>query len=512
MAFLKDTVVLLNFLPSFDSSYASKGNIYPAVGILLIGSILRQHGFKVEIIDGAYDENYLGTLTDCVTREKDRLLYVGMSVMTTQVPLALEASRAAKAIDNRVPIVWGGAHPSLFPEQTLLEKSVDVVAVNEGAVTAVKIAKAFQSGDDLSDIDGIGYKDRDGKTQNLRSAGVEDIRDLPFFDFSLIELDRYLGNRASVYQREFPRFKSKVKILPILTGLGCPYKCQFCINVILKRRYRFRDAASIVAEIIRLQSEYDVNTFIFMDEDFFINKRRVYEFLDLVEEKKLHFNWRMWCRVDHFKESYINKDLLERLGNIGYGSLVMGGESGNQEILDQLKKQITTDQILYSLKCLEGTKITPRYSFIVGLENETIHQIKTTFDFCFELKRLREDVDIACFVFRLYPGSPIYNRLVEHHQMKIPTDLDSWSAFLMKSDSYTAMPWAPEEFQKNLKYIEFCMNFSIPVHVSTSAFKDLLKQVFASICRYRLRTFNFHFPIEYTLWQWVVRLRTGRVR
>lgn len=108
MTHSKNTVVLLNFLPSFDGSYSDKGSIYPAIAILLIGSILKKHGFNVKIIDGAYYENYVEILEDYIKKHRENILFVGMSVMTTQVPLAIKASRAVKKNDTNVPIVWGG--------------------------------------------------------------------------------------------------------------------------------------------------------------------------------------------------------------------------------------------------------------------------------------------------------------------------------------------------------------------------------------------------------------------
>lgn len=509
MAHSKDTVVLLNFLPSFDSSYSNIGSIYPSIGILLIGSILKKHGFNVKIVDGAYYENYIQILEDHMNRARDNMLFVGMSVMTTQVPFAIKASRAVKQIDTNVPVVWGGVHPTLFPDETLKNVNVDVVSINEGAFAALQLAKALQEGRELSSVNGIGYKNDNQEIVICPPASLENILDLPHFDFSLLEIDNYLSDKVvTVYQREFPTFQHKVKIMPILTGLGCPYKCEFCINVILKRRYRYRDAESIVTEIIRLQKEYDINTFIFMDEDFFINKRRIFEFLALVEEKGLHFNWRMWCRVDHFNDKYINREILRRLDSIGCGSLVMGGESGNQAMLDKLNKQTTTEQVISSLQSLEGTKISPRYSFMIGLEDETLDQIKDTLNLCFKMKKSRPDVDIAAFIFRLYPGSPIYNRLVERHNIKIPRDLETWCKFLRERNSYTEMPWTPKTFQDNIKYFEFCMNVAMPAQRGIHCAKDILRTILTKMCKYRLQTFSFCLPVEFIFWQWYLNRRS----
>ena len=510
MKYSRNTVILLNFLPSIMSSYINKGSIYPAIAVMLIGSNLKKHGFHVKIIDGAYYESYLDILRGYVIKHTEEIIYVGMSVMTTQVPLALRASKEVKKNHTNIPIVWGGPHPTLFPEQTLKEHSVDIVSINEGSFTAVRLAEALQKEADISSVNGIGYKKDDDEIVITQSAPLENIHDLPHLDFSSIETNNYVNPKNSVYQREFPKFGYKVKPVPILTGLGCPYKCQFCINVILKRRYRYRYAESIVSEIKRLQTGYGANTFIFMDEDFFINKRRSLEFVSLVEKENLHFNWRMWCRVDHFNESYINHQLLKRLDRIGYGSMVMGGESGNQEILDRLKKQTTTEQILNSLKMLEGSNITPRYSFMVGLEDETLEQIKNTFNFIFKMKKIRPDVDIAPFIFRLYPGSPIYNRLIERFNIKTPRDLESWEPFLKKEDSFTEMPWTPKKFQKNTEYISFYMNNVMPARERIQGVRGALRAILAKIYQFRLKSFIFCVPIELKFVQWFLKQKDKR--
>jgi anaerobic magnesium-protoporphyrin IX monomethyl ester cyclase len=492
-----NSVVLLNLPPSVDFSYTNKGAIYPGVAIILLGTLLKKAGYDVTIIDGAYDENYLTELETCL-RERN-VLFVGMSVMTMQIPLALQASKVAKECNENIPVVWGGPHPTLFPEQTVNNENVDIVAINEGTVTVIALAQYLQQKQDLSTIDGIGYKT--GDSISITPLGsLDDIKEQPFLDFSLIDTDRYLhSNAQSVYGREFPDFKDRIRVMPILTGLGCPYKCEFCINPILKRRYRFRSAESIVSEIKILMEKYDVNTFFFLDEDFFVNKKRALDFITLVQEAGLHFNWRMWSRVDHFKPDYINKGLIKKLTDIGYGSIPMGAESGNQEILNDLKKGITLDQIKNSLNILTGTKIVPRYSFMVGLENENLQQIKNTYKFCMDMTRINARVDIAGpFIFRLYPGSPIFNRLMEKYNIKIPDSLDAWIEHLKSESSYMAMPWTPRQFQKILRFLDFYSTYALSSHMKWSWRLDrMIDYVWHKLSRFRLKHFFFSFPFEY---------------
>ena len=495
----KDQIILINLPPASGYSYANRGAIYPSTGTMLLGTMLKQHGYDVQLIDAAYHEDYLNKLQNSITLSKDRIIYVGMTVMTTQIPFALASSKIVKECNSDIPVVWGGPHPTLFPQQTVIHPNVDIVAINEGTLTAVQLADSLKNSNDLKHINGIGFKNGDGIV-TTSPAELDDIRDLPHFDFSLIEESKYLNPRShSVYQREFPGFPAKVRMMPILTGLGCPYKCTFCINPILKRRYRYRSAESIISEIKRLQASYDVNTFLFLDEDFFVNKNRVHEFVTLAENEELHFNWRVWCRVDHFKNEYINTKLVERFTNIGFGSMAMGGESANPEVLDSLKKGTTPDQIMNSLNQLTATKVFPRYSFMVGLENESMEQIKNTYRFCFNMTSINPEVDIAGpFIFRLYPGSEIYDRLTTNYGLSVPDDLESWVDHLHEEDNFIDMPWTPKAFQRKTQLLTFYSGYALGSYPRKGRSVRLIyRRLLRRFSRFRLKHFIFWFPFEY---------------
>lgn len=201
----------------------------------------------------------------------------------------------------------------------------------------------------------------------------------------------------------------------------------------------------------------------------------------------------------HDKKNYLNPDLLKRLCNIGYGSMVMGGESANQEILDYLKKGITPDQIINSLKLLTETTIFPRYSFMVGLENETMEQIKNTYNLCLKMRKINPMVDIGGpFIFRLYPGSPIYNRLTTNFNLDMPDSLESWAEYLEKEDTYSEMPWTPEEFQEKMKWMTFYSAYAFTSYSEVVRNpKKILHLLFGPSARLRLKYFFFRYPYEY---------------
>ena len=209
MPLTPNTVILINFLPSINSTYARRGSVYPSNALLLIGTILKHRGFEVRIMDGGYYPDYMTLLTDYIDQHRNEILYIGMSVMTTQVPLALKTSRTLKEKYENIAIVWGGPHPTLYPEQTLMDGRIDIVAINEGASTAVKIAEALQGGKDLAGISGMGYCNSDGNRIITDGCEFDDINGLPDFDFSLINVDNYIHSKKSSYEREFPRFRDK---------------------------------------------------------------------------------------------------------------------------------------------------------------------------------------------------------------------------------------------------------------------------------------------------------------
>ncbi|MCX5807574.1 MAG: radical SAM protein [Proteobacteria bacterium] len=504
----RNIIVLINYPPAKDFSYSHKGFTYPSTSILLIGTYLKQNGYEVRILDGAYHSDYIERIKVLLNKEADHILYIGMSVMVTQIPFALEASKAIKSIQKEVPIVWGGPHATLYPEQTLKDRNVDIVVINEGMQTALNIAGCLKSGTGLEAVRGIGFKDNENQLYFTEPGDPDDIKALPFFDFTLIDVENYLNPpNNSVYKREFPYFASPLRIMPILTGLGCPYRCQFCINVILKRHYRHRSARSIVDEIKHMQKKYGANTFLFLDEDFFINKNRVLELISICEDENVHFNFRTWCRVDHFKDNYMNEDLMKRLCNIGHVSIAMGGESANLEMLKSMKKGITPEQIMHSLRVITDTSKTifPRYSFMVGLENESFEQIKNTYKFCMEMKKVNPLVDIAGpFIFRLYPGSPIFNRLVDKYAIKIPDSLEEWSKQMTYSGSSDEMPWTPEKFRTKKDIISFYSMYALSFQSKKiQNLKQALRLLISIFCRVRLRFFFFYMPFEYQIYSFI---------
>lgn len=492
---MEKNIILVNLPPSAKYTYESKGHMYPSAGLLLLGTLLKAEGFKVNFIDGAYEEDYSAKVKALMTSDT---IYVGMSVMTSQLLYALDLSEALKKHNSDIPIVWGGVHPTLFPEMVCENKTVDIVVINEGTVAALALARAIKAGAGLEKIKGIVFK-KDGNIQRTAAGEPDDLSKLPHLDFSLIDINRYCGQESIVAQQLDVPDRDKLKIFPILSGLGCAYRCSFCINVILQRKYRRRSARDIIDEVKHLNKEYGATAFFFLDEDFFIDKKRIMEMLDIMEAEGVKFYWRVWMRVNYFNKNYITPELLTRLEKNGLLNMVMGAESGSENILRYLNKSITPEQVIKSAEMTAGSKITPRYSFMIGLPGETKGEIIATYRLMTKLKRLNSKADVVVFIFRLYPGSKIYREISEKYDLKVPDSLQKWRHLLSLEGYLEGFQdkWVSASKMKLIAVLDFYLSL-IVTGTSPNWFKRVLvKTVFRNLAIARFNMSFFLFPWEY---------------
>ena len=444
---MKNKIVLVN--PGIHFQKPVNYGIYPNTAIMVLTTILHNAGFCVKIVDGKYyniDESVKLTLDEV----DDDLVFIGFSVMTVQLSWAYYVSQAVKKARPSVKIVWGGAHPMLFPEQTVEDDSVDIVSADDSADTISTLASRLAQGSDLEGIAGIFYKNKKQILKTSLESKKDDFSSVPFIDFSLIDHEIYSRNN-SVAMEEFYGGKYKAaRNYPIITGLGCSYRCTFCINVILKRTYRYREAPEIIDRIKFLKSNYGADFIQPMDENFFINRRRTFEFLDLLEKEKLNINWRPQTRADYFTDNYINEEVAKRMDRLGMVVAAIGVESASQEILDKLQKNLKVEQTIKAAEILSKTNIVPKMNFMVGLPGETKEDVRKTYKLAVKLRKMIKKSCVTISPFRPYPGSQLYDEIVNKYGYTPPSSLKEWARIsrkeLIESDGY-------ESFEK-YKWIE----------------------------------------------------------
>ncbi len=165
---------------------------YPPVALCLMATILREHGYAVEIFDGRTDNDYLTKCLDSLTSDT---AYVGITVMSAELVQAREISLEIRKRYKEIPIVWGGNHPTLYPIPVMREEYVDFVVHNEGAFTALELADAIVQGKRFSDINGLHYKEKEEiKFTGLKSLEDEHPEKYPIIDYDFVNIAKYSEN------------------------------------------------------------------------------------------------------------------------------------------------------------------------------------------------------------------------------------------------------------------------------------------------------------------------------
>lgn len=497
------TVLLINPPLHENQEYGQTGNLYPPLGILYIGTWLKKNGFLVKIIDTRVVEDYYSAVEYILANEE--LCFAGLSVMTSQIPGALKLSSFIKDKKPGVKVVWGGIHPTLFPEQTCQDPRIDITVLNEGAETSLELARCLETNGDLSAVQGIAYKDAHNRITKTPARALADIQN-DSFDFSLVEVNKYINLNASNVGGETLATGSQRRSMPVLTALGCPYHCTFCINAILNKKYRFKKAERIVAEIEYLMKTYQANDFGLIDEDFFINKKRLIDFLDLLEQKKLKISWHTSLRADHFQDDYLNEQLMLRVKRSGGFHFGIGAESGSERVLQKLVKGIKKEQVLKAAQLSRKCEFNIGFSFMTGLPDETDADRKATVKFCAELFREnRDNYIIGPQVYRPYPGSPLYDEAMALG-LKVPSSLEEWGKVYNDIEGYyelEKLPWIknPERIRRDLFYLHYAFERGRP----RQWIKRLVGPLLRSLALLRVRYGFMGWPVEYRLFRTILK-------
>lgn len=372
--------------------------------------------------------------------------------------------------------------------------------MGEGEYTSLELLSILKSKGDPTSVQGLCFL-RDNKMVDTGERPCHSLDDLPYFNMDLVNYPRYQHRMVFRGQETTP-----VNWGIILTGVGCPYRCTFCINSnkhLSLGKYRTKSPKRIADEIEFLMTQYNINYFDFSDENFFINRRNVERFVEEVTHRKLRFGWYTNMRADAFDRKIADLDLMKRLQGIGCHRLAVGAESGSQRILDKLKKDITLAQIHQSADFITQSGMGVSYSFMMGVPGETPEETWATLDMIRSLKsRSRLISIIGPQVFRPYPGGALYDECLAQYGYQEPQSLEEWSTSINRLtgyDSIDRLPWIkdPELIKRVSFYIDFSnMNVgALPQGILKKAFLYLMKALADLRIRYRVLVFNFEMDL-----------------
>ena len=436
--------------PPFELFQGIKRGFFP-MGLACIAAYARQSGHEVHIYDAevGYEAkvvNYSGAkkcyqlyldaldnpdhhvwkeIGEFIRQQQPQLL--GLSCSTVKFDSALHIAKIAKTINPELPVVLGGVHPTLLPEQSLKPDLVDFVIRGEGEIAFVWLADALSGKGSIEEIDGLTYL-KDGEVHhNKKRDFIKDIN-------SLLLPARDLLVNSSAYDSE---------AMGLMMGSrGCPYECTYCAsNNMWTRRVRYRSVENILQEMQSVHQEYGTTQFSFEDDSFTSNKKLILEFCRKKNEAEFNVKWSAITRIN-----LLTDELLSKMKQAGLNHIRVGIESGSNKILKDTKKGLTIEDYKKGARLIRKHKIYWSAYFMLGLPTETREDILATVNF---MKEIQPDY-CTVSIFTPYPGTAIFSDLLKEGRVSLDMD---WSKFSHASPhNYFAKYLSKQEFAEIVDY------------------------------------------------------------
>jgi radical SAM superfamily enzyme YgiQ (UPF0313 family) len=477
--------------PSVRAGRERQRRISLPIGLLCLAGTLLRDGHRVEIIDQYFEPDWEDRLRTALARDP---VCVGLSVKTgPQIRNALDVSRTVKSRGG-VPVVWGGVHPSLLPEQTLAHPDVDVVVRGEGEETFAALVAALGDGGPLEDVRGISYLD-DGRYRATPARPHIDLDAQPPLPYHLVDVDRY---RVKIFGIDHLRVSS---------SRGCSHRCGFCYNVAFNDScWRAQSVEKTIEMLATLREEHGVRGFTLADDYFFRDLDRVRGILERVLDRGLDV---VFSKLDAHAADLPRLDgaFLDLLERAGCRTLVVGVESGSERTLKLIRKRFSIGELLAFNRRVRDTKIVPKYCFMLGFPTETEEDVRETVDLMLKLIDDNPNIIKDINLYTPYPGTELFDLAVEHG-FRPPESLGEWSSFNWSSVNRARTPWIDDRRARLLEMLHFstCFlekrNYLDPVR-KTGALTVLLARLYHPLARLRVERLWHRFPIEIRLARWL---------
>jgi anaerobic magnesium-protoporphyrin IX monomethyl ester cyclase len=470
---MKRKVVL--FYPPYDG---------PPLGapacLLSLASPLLQSGFEVTIIDAAIEPNWLNV----VLRELRDALCLGISVLTgPMIRGAIRMAKAAKKEVPRVPVIFGGWHPSLLPGQTLQETFVDAIVRGQGELTLLEIAENLAAGKSFHGIQGVSSK-QFGLPQHAPERRVALLDDLPMPAFEMANFDAY--ERVSGERK-----------LAYATSVGCPYACNYCTDMVFyKRRFNALEATRVVEEVTNLVARYRIEEVAMLDSNLPVDWRRAREIARGFLDARSKFRWTFQASTDFLCR--MSDDDVQLLGESGVSHMGFGTESTSASVLKLMNKRHQRVDEMYETArkaAIGGIHVT--FNLIFGYPGETEADRVETLRTMSDIARQFWNVSFSPNIFTPYPGIPIWGQLREMG-MREPQSLEEWAELPLGRNM---LPWLQgKELAKLWRMLEFFL-LNNQLRKATKDHPRLrtgIRRALGAPLRWRLRSNQYSYPWE--LW------------
>jgi anaerobic magnesium-protoporphyrin IX monomethyl ester cyclase len=381
------------------------------LGLGYLAAVLEKEGHQVQLWDGAVEDESLPDFLDGQPFD-----LVGITSATPLIHEAWEAASEARARDSLT--ILGGPHPTLMPGESLEQPQVDLVVRGEAEDTILEIVRLlekdrgeidaqtgrrrFASGD-WEGIAGLSFRNAAGQIiHNPPRKPPQDLDRLPFPAHHLYKIERYTN-----LQPRTDGLDPHARAYTIVTSRGCPYQCIYCSKAVTGNFWRPRSPENVIEEWRKLVVDLRATEIGVTDDVMTLDIKRAKAICRLLIEEGL--NTVPWVTIHGIRADNTDLELFQLMKQAGCKRVGFGVESGNQRVLDIIKKGQTIDDVRQAFANARQAGLQTIGFFIFGLPGENEETMEDTIKLALEL-----DPDLANFMIAApYPGTALYNMVLE---------------------------------------------------------------------------------------------------
>jgi len=445
------------------------------------------------IVDGNLDAHPTESVAALIREHSVEMLAVTV-LPGPQTVGAVATCRQIRALFPHVSIVWGGYFATNYKTAALNAHYVDCVVRGQGEHTFLELLDAIRGHRDWKHIRGISYKDEAGEHCHNPDRPMTTLDAFPWFPYHRVPVNKYLlptylGHRTAVHQ----------------ASIGCPFRCNFCGVVTFSgSREKMESPARTEAILRHLVQKYGADAVQFYDNNFFLREDHTRELADRLRPLNLHW----WCQARTDIMMSYSDTTFESIRRAGCKMIFFGVESGSNEILKQMNKDLRAEDTLALASRIRRFDIVPEFSIIFGNPQDPEGDTWDCIKFIRKLKHLNPRSEI---IVEHYTPVPQRDRMYGNveDQIQFPTTPDEWATdkwqrFATQKDPKT--PWLKPKTKRLIDNFELVVSSHWPTLQDTKLPKWARLALRAlSMWRYHLKV--YFAPLELKWAQRVISLR-----
>jgi anaerobic magnesium-protoporphyrin IX monomethyl ester cyclase len=341
----------------------------PSFGLLQLGAYLESEGVDVQIADATAFSFPWRDLGNTISASRADVIGITCSA-TCLSPEAIQAIALSRRLSPRSIVVAGGSHFTLMAETILRElKELDYIILGEGEIAFSQFLQDLSRGGKGRGVKGVAYSDNDKVILNERQPLIPNLDSLPLPAYHLIDMGKEVYYWHGMGRRAFG----------LSTSRGCGDRCAYCSESrFWETVWRGRSGKKIVEEISYLNDRYGKTLFIFNENTFNWNRKRVEEFLDALGRSGLRIHFWFQSRI---KDIIRDEDLIPEMKRLGLYEVMLGIESIQPDVLSRYEKQQSREMAQKAIDVLRKNKIMVMANIMFGDWKDSEASLREVFRF-----------------------------------------------------------------------------------------------------------------------------------